>query len=209
VRIAEPILLRLLPLAQEHRKAQLVEPKGSGYLFLAAEIDAHPPFLWNSRTKRRLIEDCVGSSARIAREPGVLEAVTFEALLVAPIGEAAFLRRRRDEVHRARFDLAVLIETDSVDTAQALHRSPLFRALETHVRDEAGHVYVVTAGNVKRIGAVDHTREASSSSTTSTPIRRRRTSPSGNTRRAGSSRKPGSTTPPSSCRRRPTSRSTR
>jgi hypothetical protein len=159
VRITEPNLLRLLPLAQEYRKARLVEPKGSGYLFLAAEIDAHPPFLWKSRTKRRLTEDCLGSSARIAQEAGVLEAVTFEAILAPPIGEAAFLRRRRNEVHRARFDLAMLIETDSIDTAQALHRSPLFRGLETHVRDEAGHVYVVTAGNAKRIGAVDHTRD--------------------------------------------------
>ncbi len=49
--------LQRLPLAQEYRKARLVEPARSGYLLLAAEVDSHPPFLWASRNKRRLIED--------------------------------------------------------------------------------------------------------------------------------------------------------
>jgi hypothetical protein len=136
-----------------------VQPAGSGYVFLAAEIDPHPPFLWPSRTKRRLIEDVAGWCRRIAREPGVLEAVTFKAILVPPIGEAGFLRRRANEVHRARFDLAILIETDSVARAEALRADAQFQILEAHVRDEAGHVYAVTASNAKRIGAVDHRRD--------------------------------------------------
>src|SRR6266850_1364954 len=49
--------LQRLPFAREYGKARLVEPARSGYLFLAAEVDAHPPFLWASRNKRRLIED--------------------------------------------------------------------------------------------------------------------------------------------------------
>ena len=145
--VIEPNLQRLL-LAQD-----------SGYVFLAAEVDAHPPFPWASRTKRHLLEDCASWCARIAREPGVREAVTFQAILVPPIGEAAFLRRRRNQFHRARFDLAMLIETDSVERAEALRASACFRTLETGARENAGHVYVVTAGNVKRIGTVDHTRD--------------------------------------------------
>ena len=145
---------------------QVIEPdlqhlllaQSAGYLFLAAEVDAHPPFLWASRTKRHMVEDCASWCARIAREPGVREAVAFQAILVPPIGEAAFLRRRRNGFHRARFDLALLIETDSVERAEALRASASFRALETDVRENAGHVYVVTAGNAKRIGTVDHTR---------------------------------------------------
>jgi len=158
MKIVEPNLQRL-PLTQEYRKARLVEPTGSGYLFFAAEIDAHPPFLWASRTKRYLLEDCARWCARIARDAGVLEAVTFQAILIPPIGEAAFLRRRRNQFHRARFDLAMLVETDSVERAEALRTSPLFRPLEARVREDAGHVYVVTASNAKRIGAVDHTRD--------------------------------------------------
>jgi hypothetical protein len=151
--------LRRLPLDEEPEKARLVQPAGSGYVFLAAEVDAHPPFLWSSRAKRHLIEDCASWCARIAREAGVLEAVTFKAILAPPIGEPRFLHRRREQFHHARFDLAVLIETESVERAEALFAGASFRALEAHVRDEAGHVYVVTASNAKRIGAVDHRRD--------------------------------------------------
>src|SRR5207245_2196312 len=104
---------------------------------------------WPSSPRRR-----IAPSLR----PGVREAVTVQALVVPPIGEAAFLRRRRNGFHRARFDLALLIETDSVERAEALRASTSFRALETDVRENAGHVYVVTASNAKRIGTVDHTR---------------------------------------------------
>jgi hypothetical protein len=151
--------LQLLPLEEEPEKARLTQPAGSGYVLLAAEVDAHPPFLWASPTKRQLIEDCTRWCARIAEEAGVLEAVTFKALLSPPIGEPGFLRRRRDQFHRARFDLVLLVETDSVERAEDLFAEGAFRALEAHVRDAASHVYVVTAANAKRIGAVDHSRD--------------------------------------------------
>jgi hypothetical protein len=156
--IIEPDLKRLL-LAPEHGKARLVEPAVSGYLLLAAEVDAQPFFLWSSRTKRHLVEDASAWCARIAWEAGVLEAVTFKAVLIPPIGEAAFLRRRRNKFHRARFDLVVLVETDSVERAEALRQGVIFRAFEDRVREDAGYVYVVAAGNAKRIGAVNHKRD--------------------------------------------------
>ncbi len=129
-----------LPPAEQPAKATLIEPAGSGYLFLAAEVDAHPPFLWTSPAKQRLIEDIGRWCRRIAREAGVREAVVFKAILVPPIGEAGFLRRRPQQYHRARFDLALLIETDTVARAEALRVDAQFRVLEAHVRDEAGHV---------------------------------------------------------------------
>ena len=151
--------LQLLPLDDEPERARLAQPAGSGYVLLAAEVDAHPPFLWASRTKRLLIEDCVRWCARIAEQAGVLEAVTFKAILFPPIGEPGFLRRRRDQYHRARFDLVMLVETASVEHAESLFAGAEFRALESHVRSEAGHVYVVAARNARRIGAVDHARD--------------------------------------------------
>jgi len=150
--------LQLLPLEEEAEQARLIAPAGSGYVLLAAEVDAHPPFLWASRTKRTLVDDCLRWCESAAREPGVLEAVTFQAILFPPIGEPGFLRRRREQYHRARFDLVVLVETESVARAERLFNDASFRALETHVRAEAGHVYVVAAGNARRIGAVDHRR---------------------------------------------------
>jgi hypothetical protein len=156
--IVERGLEQMLP-ALEYGKARLVKPAASGYLLLAAEIDAQPFFLWSSRTKRHLIEDASAWCARIAKEAGVLEAVTFKAVLIPPIGEPAFLRRRRYEFHRARFDLVVLVETDSVERAEALREGALFRSFEDRVREDAGHVYVVAANNAKRVGAVNHKRD--------------------------------------------------
>jgi hypothetical protein len=156
--IVESFLQQPLP-AREYARARLVEPAASGYLLLAAEVDAQPFFLWESRTKRRLIEESTDWCARIAQEAGVLEAVAFKALLVPPIGEAPFLRRRPYEFHRARFDLVILVETDSVGRAEALRKGAAFRALEDQLRTDAGHVYVVAAGNAGRIGAVDHKRD--------------------------------------------------
>lgn len=146
-------------LEREHHKAELVRPARSGYVLLAAEVDPHPPFLWPSRTKRHLIEDLARWCARVARRPGVLEAVAFKAILVPPTGEPGFLRRRHGQYHRARFDLALLVETDTVERAEALADDAEFSALETHIRSEAGHVYVVTAANTRRIGKVDHRRD--------------------------------------------------
>src|SRR5262245_34204673 len=147
--------LQLLPLDEEPAKASLIQPAGSGYVLLAAEVDAHP-LLWPSRTKRYLVDECLRWCETALRAPGVLEAVTFNAVLFPPIGEPGFLRRRRDQYHRARFDLVVLVETDSVQHAEQLFDSPSFRFLEAHLRNEASHVYAVTAANAKRIGAVDH-----------------------------------------------------
>jgi len=150
--------LQLLPLDEEPAKARLIKPAGSGYVLLAAEVDPHP-LLWPSRIKRHLIAECARWCADVAEEPGVLEAVTFKAILFPPIGEPGFLRRRRDQFHRARFDLVLLVETNTVARAEQLFESASFRMLEAHMRSEAAHVYVVAASNARRIGAVDHGRE--------------------------------------------------
>lgn len=150
--------LQLLPLDEEPAKARLIKPAGSGYVLLAAEVDPHP-LLWPSRIKRHLIAECARWCADVAEEPGVLEAVTFKAILFPPIGEPGFLRRRRDQFHRARFDLVLLAETNTVARAEQLFESASFRMLEAHMRSEAAHVYVVAASNAKRIGAVDHGRD--------------------------------------------------
>ena len=46
-----------------------------------------------------------------------------------------------------------------LDSGYIARASAPFRVLETDVRENAGHVYVITAGNAKRIGTVDHTRD--------------------------------------------------
>ncbi|HZB08977.1 MAG TPA: hypothetical protein VE525_07695 [Rubrobacter sp.] len=138
-------------------RAKLAEPLPSGFVHIAAEVDGKPPFLLNSREKRRLLARCKEWCRQLEEDPDVLSAVVFDAVLNAP-GRGAFLKRRPGKVHVARFDLAILIETTNPQTADALKTSPVYTAMERTVREAASFTHFVTATNPKSMGPVDHER---------------------------------------------------
>ncbi len=139
-------------------RVSLVDPAPSVYLHIAAEVDKRPPFLWNSVEKKRLIADCKGWCERLEEEPGVVSAVVFDALLIAP-GRGRFIEKRRDQVHIARFDLAVLIEIEGPEAARRIEESAAYREMEQAIRRVASYTHAITATNVKRIGPVDHGKQ--------------------------------------------------
>jgi hypothetical protein len=153
--------LRVLPSERAFPKVRLVDPVRSGFVLLAAEIDRRPGplFLWPSPKKRRLIADAKRLCDRLRQKTGVRDATVFRALLAPPGGRGPYLRRRGESVHRARFDLVVLIENESLKAAEDLLADPLYRELDARVRGAARYVYATTATNVKRIGPVDHSRD--------------------------------------------------
>ena len=136
-------------------RVRLKEPLPSGFIHVAAEVDARPPFLPNSRKKRRLLARCKEWCRRLEGDPAVLSAIVFDAL-VAPPGRGEFLKRRKGKVHVARFDLAILIETTSPEAADVLKGSPAYAEMERAIREAASFTHVVTATNAKCIGPVDH-----------------------------------------------------
>ena len=141
-------------------QAPLVEPTTSGFIHFAAEVDRRPPFLyvWESRRKRALLARCKELARRLERLDEVLSAVVFKAVFIPP-GRGRFLRQRRGKVHIARFDIAVLIETTSVDAARTIRQHPLCQELEHTLREGASYVHAVVARNARRIGDVDHSRD--------------------------------------------------
>lgn len=139
-------------------RVSLVDPAPSVYLHIAAEVDGRPPFLWNSGEKKRLIADCKGWCERLEREAGVASAVVFDALLIPP-GRGRFIEKRRDQVHVARFDLAVLIETEGPEVARRIQESAAYREMEQAIRRAASYTHAITATNVKRIDTVDHGKQ--------------------------------------------------
>lgn len=145
------------PSYETYGKVDLVEPVTSGFIQIAAEVEHRPPFLPAGGAKRALLADCKRLCRDLAARDGVLSAVTFRSALVPP-GRGAFLARH-PEVHVAGFDVAVLIETSSVERAQQLRHDATFAALESRIRGAASYTHVVTAGNIKRIGPVDHSRD--------------------------------------------------
>ena len=152
--------LKVLPSAGTFPRVRLIDPIDSGFMLLAAEVDRPqgPLFLFASRRKRRLIEDCKQLCDRIRQQAGIRDASVFQALVAPPGGDSPYLRRRGESIHVARFDVVILIETESLKAADDIRSGPLYRALDERVRGVARYVYATAATNVKRMGPVDHSR---------------------------------------------------
>lgn len=141
-------------------KARLNPPKESGYLLMAAEVDRRPAILVNSRRKRRLLQNIRALVHELRRLDDVVDANVFDARLVAPGEGKALLRRRQDRVHRARYDVVVLIETASQGSAKGLRGHSTYRRLSVELHRGSRHTHEIAATNVRRIDDVDHSRDA-------------------------------------------------
>jgi hypothetical protein len=101
-------------------KAPLLEPTSSGYLLVTAEVDRRPMNLPNSGAMRGLIRRVKELVSTLDADDRVLEANVLDGTL-APTRPGAILKERPD-VSIARFDLAVLVETSSPETASQIER---------------------------------------------------------------------------------------
>ena len=69
--------------------------------------------------------------------------------------EVSSSRRGKDI---ARFDVAILIECESLDAAELLRTHPAYTELVQLIFSAASLVHQITATNVRRIAPVDHSR---------------------------------------------------
>ena len=149
--------LQVVSADKSYDKVSLKETTGYGYIQLAAEVDRRPPFFPSSKTKRNLLSTCKQLCQTIEQRDDVISAITFKAFLIPP-GRGKFLQQRPD-VHIARFDVVVLIETSSPTSARTLRNEAIFKELETSMRKASSYLHIVTATNIKSMGAVDHRRD--------------------------------------------------
>jgi hypothetical protein len=150
--------LRIVNAQQRFPRVDLIAPSTSRFVHIAAEIDRRPALLPASRAKKRVLSHCKDACARLGREPGVLNAVVFTALLVPP-GLGEYAKQHADRLHIAHFDLAVLFECENAEAVQRLQQHPAYREMERAIAAAASYVHTITATNVRRIGAVDHSRQ--------------------------------------------------
>lgn len=139
-----------------YEPATLIEPAGSGYILIAADVDQRPPYLPPSRDKRTLLSDCRILCRAFERRAHVINAAVFSALLAPPGRRRP--RARRPDAGDAGFDVVMLIETDSVQAARDLRAAEAFTYLVGLVRGAAREFRIMTAENARRIGPVDHER---------------------------------------------------
>lgn len=137
----------------------MVEPSKSHYLLLAAEVDrsALPFFLFTSSKKKKLLKYSKAKCREIELIDGVESAVVFKASLIPP-GKGKLLEERPN-VHIAKYDVVVLIETENKSIAENIKSNKLYSDLENKISEAASNTLYLSASNVKKINSVDHNRQ--------------------------------------------------
>ena len=139
--------------------APLIEPNRKGYIHLAFECDYSPlpfyPFM--SSAKKEMIRAAKEFAESLRSRKQVDRADVFRAV-VRPPAKQPFLEVVRDRVHLARFDVAILIETDGVQSARDLRDSDAFQQFLAQTAQLSRARHVVVAENARRIDEVDKTR---------------------------------------------------
>jgi hypothetical protein len=147
-----------------YSKATLVEPSKLGYIHVAAEVRPRQLPLGALVPAGRQKWELLGTLKQIGRELERLEPVekvtVFNALPNPPATRFSdYLREREHEIHIARFDVVVLIETESPEAAAEVQRTRPYGDLSAALHATARHTHAIAARNAKRVGDVDKTRQ--------------------------------------------------
>ena len=140
-------------------KVALVDPTNSGYLLFALEIDRRPPigFFIESQQKKRILSKLRYEVINLENNSKVVDAKVFKAMIIPP-GRGAFLKKR-PSVEIAKFDVVMLIEFDTHESAQKFQRSLQWQDIEGSYKAGVKKSLTVIGVNVYRIGPVDHSKK--------------------------------------------------
>lgn len=144
----------------QYPETKLMPPNIKGYLHIAVEVDSNrlPFYLFKSRKKRNLIKQAKELLRKIDRLAGVDASYLFSAMLRPPARQV-YLNSVKDKIHIAKFDIAILIETESLSTAKTLRELALIRQLISLLKANALSTHVTVMGNARRIAEVDKSRD--------------------------------------------------
>lgn len=140
-------------------KVHLFPPNKSGYLLLALEVDNKGPlFLTESKKKKQLLKKAKELLKAIEGIDYVSETVLFKARFFPP-GQGGFIKKRVDQVHIAKYDVVILIETDEYLDLDKLKQEVDVIQLENLASDNSTHLHMATAKNIRKMGDVDHDKQ--------------------------------------------------
>jgi hypothetical protein len=140
-------------------KVALVDPIGSGYLLFALQIDHRPPigFFIESQQKKRILLKLKHEVINLGKNPKVVEATVFKAMIIPP-GRGEFLKKR-PSAEIAKFDVVMLIEFDTHESVKKFQKSLQWQNTEDTYKASTKKSLTVTGVNVRRIGPVDHSKK--------------------------------------------------
>jgi hypothetical protein len=136
----------------------LREPPATGYLYLAAVCQptlGRSPLPRHSRRKTRLLGELKARAARLAALGTVSRATVYSAAVVPPPGQDA----RHYTATPARYDIAVLIETPTVDALNAVQDSDDYQQLRAALTEEAPAALTMPARCTRFLADVDKSRD--------------------------------------------------
>ncbi|MPV50537.1 hypothetical protein GCG21_11075 [Pseudactinotalea sp. HY160] len=134
-----------------------LESPSAGFLHVAAAVDPPgkgPPFVRPSRRRAALLQRLTGLVPDLERLDDVTRVTLFRAIFMPPPTAIA----RRQNAHLARYDVAVLIETVSLDGLARVQGAGAYRRLLDAVGAAATDSHVMAARCPRRIADVDTTR---------------------------------------------------
>lgn len=142
------------------QKVSLKETNPSHYIHLVAEIDhsIFPFFLSTSRKKKAMIKEAKEWCSQLLDRDGVLEAIVFKATLIPP-GKGKFLKERPQDVQVAKYDFAILIETESRQTVDEILQTTEYANITNKLKAISRLTHFITATNVRRIDSVNHNKQ--------------------------------------------------
>ncbi|MFD9124827.1 hypothetical protein [Kitasatospora sp. NPDC059571] len=148
--------LELLNQSPKYPPARLVDPPRHGYVYLAAAVapPTGPPFPRANERRTGLLDRLKALAGEIEADESVERATVYRAIVIPPATGYA----RQPRFHQARYDVAVLVETTSVDRLDGLEDTDPYRALVTAVGKASADTLVMRASCLKSTGDVDKSR---------------------------------------------------
>jgi hypothetical protein len=141
----------------KYPRVGLTDPPPTGYLLLAGVVEptvGRTPFPRGGPRKAALLAELKSLAARLEGLEAVTKATIYRAVLIPPPGRDA----RRMAARPARYDVAALVETTTVDVLGDVEGSAEYRKLHDALTAAAREEYQMPARCLRRVGEVDKTR---------------------------------------------------
>ncbi len=136
----------------------LIEPTTLGYIHLAAAVQPRRiSFMPAGREKARLLASLKDLAHQLEQLEMVEKVTVYNAIAMAP--PSGYVREHSDSIHLPLYDIVVLVETTSPETARQVQKTAEYTALVEALRSKASDLHIVVARNVKRVGDVDKRRK--------------------------------------------------
>jgi hypothetical protein len=137
---------------------KLIEPATLGYIHLAARVQPRRvPFLPIGREKAQLLARLKHLAELLEQRDTVEKVTVFHATVIAP--PSSYVKQHRDAIHLPRYDIVVLVETTSPETAHQVQQTAAYAALVEALKSRASDLHIIVARNVKRVGDVEKRRK--------------------------------------------------